>query len=199
MRFPGRDIVFDGGPKSGARPLGDVVCKVMPWTGGNSAIRQDPYPCPAAALRIVNGRLDDADAVWTKEAKGQDVLSAEARVKLSKPQTISAVAVYEDVSGPVPRGGGDAAETATPRFAVYAKEAKSGRLVRLGAKFDNTSLINVFAGPDVPVDEILYLWAARESTAIDGFVRPTEIEIYAGDDLDSVLEEPLGDDDPLGL
>jgi outer membrane protein assembly factor BamB len=198
MRFPGRDIVFDGGPKSGARPLGDVVCKVMPWTGGNSAIRQDPYPCPAAALRIVNGRLDDADAVWTKEAKGQDVLSAEARVKLSKPQTISAVAVYEDVSGPVPRGG-DAAETATPRFAVYAKEAKSGRLVRLGAKFDNTSLINVFAGPDVPVDEILYLWAARESTAIDGFVRPTEIEIYAGDDLDSVLEEPLGDDDPLGL
>ena len=199
MRFPGRDIVFDGGPKSGARPLGDVVCKVMPWTGGNSAVRNEPYPCPAAALRIVNGRLDDADAVWTKEAKGQDVLSAEARVKLSKPQTISAVAVYEDVSGPVPRGGGDAAETATPRFAVYAKEAKSGRLVRLGAKFDNTSLINVFAGPDVPVDEILYLWAARESTAIDGFVRPTEIEIYAGDDLDSVLEEPLGDDDPLGL
>jgi len=198
IRFPGRDIVFDGGPKSGARPLGDVVCKVMPWTGGDSAIRNEPYPCPAAALRVVNGRLDDADAVWTKEVQGDGILSAEARVKLTKPQTISAVAVYEDVSGPVPRGGG-VAETATPRFAVFAKEAKSGRLLRLGAKFDNTSLVNVFAGPDVPVDEILYLWAAREATAIDGFVRPTEIEIYAGDDIDSLLEEPLENDDPLGL
>ncbi len=29
MRFPGRDIVFDGGPKSGARPLGDVVCQQL--------------------------------------------------------------------------------------------------------------------------------------------------------------------------
>jgi outer membrane protein assembly factor BamB len=198
MRFPGRDIVFDGGPKSGARPLGDVVCKVMPWTGGNSTVRHEPYPCPAAALRIVNGRLDDADAVWTKEAQGQDVLSAEARVKLSKPQTISAVAIYEDVSGPVPRGGG-AAETAAPRFAVYAKEAKTGHVRRLGAKFDNTSLVNVFAAPDVPVDEILYVWASREATTIDGFVRPTEIEIYAGDDIDSVLDEPLENDDPLGL
>jgi hypothetical protein len=35
------------------------------------------------------------------------------------------------------------------------------------------------------------MWAGRESTTIDGFVRPTEIEVYAGDDLDSVLDEPL--------
>jgi hypothetical protein len=39
----------------------------------------------------------------------------------------------------------------------------------------------------------------REATTIDGFVRPTEIEIYAGDDIDSVLEEPLENDDPRGL
>ena len=199
IRFPGRDIIFDGGPKSGSQPLGDVVCKVTRWTGGDSTVRHEPYPCPAAALRIVNGRLDDAEAVWTKEAKGDEILSAEARVTFSQPQTISAVAVYEDVSGPVPRGV-DAAETATPRFAVFAKEAKSGRLLRLGVKFDNVSLVNVFAGPDVPVDEIVYMWAGRESTTIDGFVRPTEIEVYAGDDLDSVLDEPLetGADD-LGV
>jgi hypothetical protein len=49
------------------------------------------------------------------------------------------------------------------------------------------------------VDEILYVWASREATTIDGFVRPTEIEIYAGDDIDSVLEGPLENDDPLGL
>ena len=198
IRFPGRDIVFDGGPKSAARPLGDVVCKLTPWTGGNTTVRSSPYPCSAAALRVVNGRLADADSAWTTEAKGDEILSAEARVKLSKPQTISAVAVYEDVSGPVPRGG-DAAETSTPRFAVFAKEAKSGRLVRLGAKFDNTSLVNVFAGPDVPVDEILYLWASREAATIDGFVRPTEIEVYAGDDLEAALDEALEEADPLGL
>ena len=59
--------------------------------------------------------------------------------------------------------------------------------------------MSVFAGPDVPVDEIIYVWASREATTIDGFVRPTEIEIYAGDDIDAILEEPLKDENLLGL
>ena len=198
MRFTGRDIVFDGGPKSGSRPLGDFVCMVKPWTGGNSTVRHEPYPCAAAALRLANGRLDEPDAVWTKEANADGILKAEARVKLSKPQSISAVAIYEDVSGPVPRGSA-AVETTTPRFAVFAKEAKTGRWRRLGAKFDNVNLVNVFAGSDEPVDEIVYVWASREETTIDGFVRPTEIEIYAGDDVEAILDEPVADDDPLGL
>lgn len=198
MRFAGRDIVFDGGPKSASRPLGAMTCMVKPWTGGNSTLRNEPYPCPAAALRLVNGRLDEPDAVWTKEAVGEGIHSAEARVKLSKPQTISAVAVYEDISGPVPQGNA-ALETIAPRFAVFAKEAKTGRWRRLGARFDNANLVNVFVGPDVPVDEILYVWAGREDTTIDGLVRPTEIEVYAGDDVDALLEEPVGEDDPLGL
>jgi outer membrane protein assembly factor BamB len=198
MRFTGRDIVFDGGPKSGSRPLGDFVCTVKPWTGGNSTIRHEPYPCPAAAVRMANGRLDDPNAVWTKEARADGILKAEARVKLAKPQTVSAVAVYEDASGPVPTGAA-AVETTTPRFAVFAREAKTGRWRRLGVKFDNVNFVNVFAGSDVPVDEILYVWASREETTIDGFVRPTEIEIYAGDDLEAVLDEPVAEDDPLGL
>lgn len=198
LRFTGRDIVFDGGPKAVTRPLGDLVCQVTPWTGGVSGIRTEPYPCPAAALRLVNGRLDDADAVWTTKARGEKVLSAEARVKFSKPQTISAVAIYEDASGPVPVGD-TAVETTTPRFAVFAKEAKTGQWRRCGVKFDNVNLVNVFAGADVPVDEILYLWASREAATIDGFVRPTEIEIYAGDDLEAALDEPGAADDPLGL
>jgi hypothetical protein len=119
-------------------------------------------------------------------------------VKLAKPQTVSAVAVYEDASGPVPTGAA-AVETTTPRFAVFAREAKTGRWRRLGVKFDNVNFVNVFAGSDVPVDEILYVWASREETTIDGFVRPTEIEIYAGDDLEAVLDEPVAEDDPLGL
>ena len=198
LGFPGRNIVFDGGPRATSRPAGDLVCSVKPWTGGNSTLRHEPYPCPAAALRLVNGQLEESDAVWTKEAVGEEIHSAEARVKLVKPQTIAAVAIHEDTSGPVP-GRAAALETVSPRFAVYAKEAESGRWRKLGARFDNESLVNVFAGPDVPVSEILYVWAGRDATTIDGHVRPTEFEVYAGDDLDALLEDPLEASDDLGL
>jgi outer membrane protein assembly factor BamB len=198
LRFPGRDIVYDGGPKAASRPLGDVTASVVPWTGGNTTLRSAPYPCPAAALRLVNGRLDEPDAAWTKEVGGEEVARAEARVKLSKPQTIAAVAIYEDPSGPVPTATA-ALETVSPRFAVYAKEAGSGSWRRLGSRFDNESLVNVLAGPDGPVDELLYVWAGRDDAAtIDGLVRPTELEIYAGDDLETLLDDPLEDDDDLG-
>ena len=196
--FPGRNVLFDGGPKAASRPLGDVTCTVKPWTGGNSTLRWQPYPCPAASLRLVNGTFEEPDAVWTKEARAEGIHSAEAIVKLVRPQVVSAVVIHEDTSGPVPSGNA-AFETVSPRFAVYAKEAESGRWRSLGVRFDNASLVNVFAGPDAPVSEILYVWAGRDATTIDGFVRPTELEVYAGDDLDTLLDEPLEVTDDVGL
>jgi hypothetical protein len=199
LRFPGRDIVFDGGPKAASRPLGTVTASVVPWTGGNSTIRSAPYPCPAAALRLVNGRLEEPDPVWTNEIAGEAVARAEARVRLAKPQTIAAVAIYEDPTGPVAAGSA-VRETVAPRFGVYAKEAKSGRWRKLGSRFDNASLVNVFAGADVPVDELLYVWAGRDDAAtLDGLVRLAELEVYAGDELDELLDEPLESDDDLGF
>ena len=175
-----------------------MTCTVKPWTGGNSTLRWQPYPCPAASLRLVNGTFEEPDAVWTKEARAEGIHSAEAIVKLVRPQVVSAVVIHEDTSGPVPSGNA-AFETVSPRFAVYAKEAESGRWRSLGVRFDNASLVNVFAGPDAPVSEILYVWAGRDATTIDGFVRPTELEVYAGDDLDTLLDEPLEVTDDVGL
>ena len=183
LGFPGRNVMFDGGPRSKTRPLGDLACEVKPWTGGSSIVRWAPYPAPATALRLVDGILCDQETIWTKEISGLDVESAEARVVFAKPQTLAAIVVYEDNAGPVatPRG---VAETVSPHFGVFVREAKTKQWRRIGLRTGNVNLVNVFPCPDVPVDEVRYFAAPRnDADTTDGLVRLAEIEAYSADEL----------------
>jgi len=195
--FQGPNLLFDGGLAAKTEPLGTLACEVKPWTGGNSTLRHQPWPCPQAALRCVDGVLADQETLWTKEATGSDVDWADGRVKFKRPQTLTSIAIYEDNTGPVPSGSGVQERTA-PHYAVYVREAKTRQWRRVGHVVDNTQLVNIFECPPVPVDEIHYLWAGRRDAGrIDGFVRMAEIEAYADEVavmLDSVLD---GADDLL--
>ncbi len=186
----GRNVLYDGGPASKAKPLGNLACDVKPWTGGSSLVRNEPYACPQAALRLVDGVIANQETAWTQEAKGAEVDHANGYVRFRAPQTLSAIAVYEDPSGPVPSGSGVAERTAM-RYAVYVRTAKTRQWVCVGRVSENTQLVNLFACPDEPVDEIRYLWAGRNDAArMDGIVRMAEFEAYA-DDL-GVMMDALG-------
>lgn len=184
MAFGGRNVIFDGGAAAGSRPAGALTCQVKPWTGGNSTIRHAPYPCPQAALRLVDGVIANQETAWTTEARGEGVEFAEAVVHFKKPQELRAIAVYEDNSGPV-AGEQDVKERTALRYGVYVREAVSGQWRQIGQVANNTQLVNVFPCPAVPVDQIRYFWAGRHDTArTDGLVRMAEIEAYSADDLD---------------
>jgi len=184
LLFPGRNVLFDGGPAARSNPSGDLTCEVKPWTGGSSLVRSAPYPCAQASIRCVDGILANQETAWTLEAKGGDVACAEGRIHFRRPQSLAAIAVYEDTAGPVIDGAG-VRETVAMRYGVYVREAKTKRWLRVGLADSNTDLVNIFECPPVLVDEILYFWAGRNDAGrTDGVVRMTELEAYSADDLD---------------
>jgi outer membrane protein assembly factor BamB len=177
--FKGLNLLLEGGPKARRQPVGDLECTVFPWTGGSTLVRTQPYPCVQSALRMVNGRIGDEDSAWGPSASGSAVDRATGVVRFRKPQTLTAIAIYEDNTGPVLSGDGVLEKTAS-RFGVYVRKAGAKDLTYVGHVTDNTQLVNVFACPSVPVSEIHYVWAGRtDSGKTDGPVRMAEIEAYA--------------------
>ena len=192
MSFGGRNLVYDAGPQSDARPAGSLSCLVRPWTGGNSTLRHEPYPCADAALRLVDGVIGNQESMWTKEAQGTQIASADGRVRFKKPQQVRAIAIYEDNSGPIATAGGVSEKTAM-HYGVYVRIAKTQRWQQIGHVVGNTQLVNIFAGPPVEIDEIHYFWAGRNDSAhTDGYVRATEIEAYSSDELSDLLDNVDG-------
>ena len=192
--FQGPNLLLEGGPKAVRAAAGDLACVVVPWTGGSSLVRSAPFPCVASSLRMVNGRIAGEDTLWGPSAQAADVDSATGVVRFKKPRVLTSIAIYEDHTGPVLTQAG-VAEKVSPRYGLFVRQAGSPNLIPVGHVVDNRNLVNVFACPPGPVEEIHWLWAGRADTAsTDGPVRMAEIEAY-GEDLDDLLEEPL--DDPL--
>lgn len=192
--FRGPNLLLDHGPRSDTDPRGSLSCEVRPWTGGNSTVRHEPYPCPRAAQRAVDGVIANQKSAWTTEATGKKVQSAEGMVRFDEPETLTSIAIYEDNTGPVPTGKGVKEKTAM-RYGLYVRNAESKRWVSLGPVTGNTHLINVFECPDFAIDRIRYFWAGRSlAHRTDGVVRMLELEAYA--DEMSVLMEDAPEEGP---
>ena len=194
LGFQGPNLLLEGGPQGKRAAAGDLVCSVQPWTGGSSLVRAAAYPCPKSALLMVNGRLVGDDTAWGPAGTGADVDSATGVVRFKKPRSLTAIAVYEDPSGPVVTPAG-AAERASSRYGVFVRRPGRRDLVPIGHVVDNTNLVNVFPCPPEPIEEIHWIWAGRaDMSRTDGPVRMAEIEAY-GEELEDLLEDPT--DDPL--
>lgn len=211
MNFGGRNLVFDSSAKTtlerdtprataqrldstagtgttgNAKPVGNLTSLVMPWTGGNSTLRHEPYPCPLTSLRLVDGVIANQETAWTTQARGKDIDRAECRVRFKTPQEVASIVIYEDNAGPLADKNG-VKERTTSRFAVYVHDAVARQWRPAGVIVDNQQLVHVFACPAKKIDEIQYFWAGRNDSAkTDGLVRLAELEVYSADELSGVL------------
>ena len=194
LGFQGPNLLLEGGPQGKRAAAGDLVCSVQPWTGGSSLVRAAAYPCPKSALLMVNGRLVGDDTAWGPAGTGADVDSATGVVRFKKPRSLTAIAVYEDPTGPVVTPAG-VAERASSRYGLFVRRPGRRDLIPIGHVVDNTNLVNVFPCPPEPIEEIHWIWAGRaDMSRTDGPVRMAEIEAY-GEELEDLLEDPT--DDPL--
>jgi len=194
--FKGPNLLLEEGPNGRRASAGDLECTVFPWTGGNRLVRTKPYPCLKSALRMVNGRIANEDTVWGPSASGAKVRHATGIVHFKMPRTLTAIAIYEDNTGPV-FGRNAVREKTASRYAVYVRKVGAAEkdLTYVGHVVDNTQLVNIFTCPPVDVSEIHYFWAGREdSDKTDGPVRMAEIEAYA-DEMGLLLDDDLGGDE----
>jgi hypothetical protein len=202
IRFRGRNVLLDGGPSSSAKPYGAFDCMLYPIRGEAGFV----YPtinCRTFALQLVNGVIANRPTSWGKingrvEDGGTTVASADAVVQLNKPSVISAIAVYEDGTGPVLIGASVRERTAM-RYAVEVS-TKSGQWSRIGVVTENRQLVNIFPCPTNTITGIRYVWAGRHDDVnlnrTDGFVRTGQIEAYVEDmglDLDDIMKTDKGD------
>jgi len=82
---------------------------------------------------------------------------------------LGALAVYEDTSG---------AAHYTDTYALFGREAKTGRMVQLGGVTENKNAFNLFVFPKMQLESITYLWL--KST--DGHVRIAEFEGFLAEE-----------------
>ena len=174
LRFPGRNLLFDGGPSARSKPAGTLTCTGYPHQDGSNT-EKVPFTRRDAALRLVNGLLANQETAWAGGVDAADIV-----VSFTKPQSLSALVIYEDASGPI-SGGDRVRELATPRYSVDAITAK-GASIRLGLLHDNTQLINIFPCPTDAITGIRYTWASRFDGVFkglsDGTVRMAQMEAY---------------------
>ncbi|HUT59351.1 MAG TPA: PQQ-binding-like beta-propeller repeat protein [Phycisphaerae bacterium] len=198
VRFPGRNLLFDPGPTSRSTPAGTLTFTAFPWNDGDSSTSDSPVNNPVAALRLVSGVIANQETAWGEAGR---VDKAEVLVRFKSRQTLSAIVIYEDASGPAPSGD-RVRERATTRYGIEVRNAATGEWSRLGHVVDNTQLINIFECPSFDINQIRYTWAGRHDHDIgrtDGAVRMAQFEAYrAGDalDVDDLLNEK---DDGLRL
>ena len=154
------------------------------------------YPtinCQTFALQLVNGLIANRPTSWGKingrvDDGGTSVASADAVTRFSNPTALSAIAVYEDMSGPIIEG--KVRERTAIRYAVEVHNA-TGNWERIGVLTDNRQLVNIFPCPAYKIDGIRYAWAGRNDDTngrTDGHVRTAQIEAYAADDVKSIGE-----------
>jgi len=192
------DAVELAGGAKGSPPRGTVNCQVVPWTGGNSTIRWRPWDCPQTALRMTDGLIGNQDTKWQEVRDmntGSSIKYAHAIVSFKKPETLTAIAIYEDNAGPIPSGNG-VLYTTSLHYGVYVRHAKTRRPQRVGYVVENTNLVNVFTFPPIEADQVLYFWAGREFTSrTDGLVHTAEIEAYSTEEADLDHEKDEGGDE----
>ncbi len=182
IRFPGPNLLFDGGPGSGSQPAGALVLTSYPWeNGANNA--KIPYTHPSVSLRLVNGLVANQESAWDG-AGGVDY--TDIRGTFDKPKSLSVVAIFEDPSPPQVSGNG-VSERVTSRYALNLG-SKSFRV------YDNTQLFQMFECPSEKISSFYYLWAGKfeaQRGLTDGAVRTMQIEAYAEDDIESTLINQL--------
>jgi outer membrane protein assembly factor BamB len=186
LKFPGSNVLFDGGPASGSQPAASPICTVYPWQDGTNQ-EKIPYTVPSASLRMVNGQLVNQDIVW---AGARGVEYTDIRIPFKKGRKLSAVAIYEDVSGP--RVTGDlVTEILSSRYFISVRNADTKQWVPLGRVINNQQAINIFACPDFNIDEILYVWAGKQDAVYkqmtDGSVRIAQFEVYGAEDVSDMI------------
>ncbi len=200
IRFRGRNVLLDGGPSSSAKPYGAFDCMLYALSDGNSATVEVNVKSPSVGLQLVNGAIANNKTIWAKiSGRPEGELAyADAVAQFSKPSVISAIAVYEDVTGPVINGASVRERTAM-RYAVEVSN-KSGQWSRIGVVTGNRQLVSIFPGPTNTITGIRYVWAGRHDDVdlnrTDGFVRTGQIEAYVEDmglDLDDIMKTDKGD------
>ncbi|MDA1088435.1 MAG: PQQ-binding-like beta-propeller repeat protein [Verrucomicrobia bacterium] len=188
MQFPGKNVLFDGGPGSNTEPYGTFDCTLYALPDGVSATREIDTKHPDVGLRLVNGTIANHKTDWDSIARKEGVVAyAVAATHFDRPCELSAVGVYEDISGPVFKSDSVRERSAT-RYSVEVHKLKGG-WVRVGTVIDNTQLVNIFPCPEGQIDGIRYVWAGRYDdmtrNRTDGYVRTAQIEAYmSADDID---------------
>jgi hypothetical protein len=91
-------------------------------------------------LRLVDGVIGNQESMWTKEARGTAIASADGHVRFKKPQQVRAIAVYEDNTGPIATTAGTTEKTAM-HYGLFGREAKSQRWLRIGHVVDVDGLL----------------------------------------------------------
>jgi outer membrane protein assembly factor BamB len=188
MKFPGRSVLFDGGPGSRSKPAGTLVCKMYHPAADNttSAYTEE---IPSVGLRVVNGLIANQPTEWGKTLA---LDTADLATGFKTPVALSALVVYEDLTGPVPSGENSVRERAAMRYAVEVCNEK-GQWERIGGVSENRQLVNIFLCPAYPIKGIRYVWGGRlddELMRTDGFVRMAQFEAYATEsdiDVDNLL------------
>ncbi len=190
IRFPGRNMLFDGGPGSGSKPSGAFTCMLYALNDGVTATQEIDVKSPTVPLLLVNGAIANNKTVWDKiSGRPEGVLAyADAVVRFDRPSALSTIAVYEDTTGPVITEGESVRERTAFRYAVEVRST-AGQWARIGVVSENRQLVNIFPCPEYEIDSMRYVWAGRHDDMdlgrTDGFVRTAQIEAYvSGDALD---------------
>jgi hypothetical protein len=193
LKFPGKNVLFDGGPGSGSNPAGSLSITAFPVDDGVSSTKEEPYTCPTFALKMVNGQIANQETAY---GKAPEVSKAEWVVGFQRAQTLSSIVVYEDPAGPAPAGE-EVKERATPRYGIDVCTA-GGQWTRLGQVVDNTQLINIFPCPTNAIIAIRYIWASNYDNVSrgrgDGAVRGMQFEAYSVEDVGSIIQDKLESD-----
>jgi len=183
----------------GAEPTerGWIECEFHRWGGGDSTFKKWSWKAPRRALGLVDGLIGNQETKWQEApdaVTGTSISHATAKVAFKRPETLSAIAIFEDNRGPVPSGDA-VAEMTSMHYGIYI----NGR--RVGYVVGNTNLLNVFTFPAVETRTIEYFWAGREfADRTDGMIRMAEFEAYSAEDTDLRLDEPTDiTDDGLRL
>jgi hypothetical protein len=115
-----------------------------------------------------DGKLIDQPTSWLgKPVAGSTHATLE--IKFDSPVSLGALAVYEDTTN---------AQHYTDSFALFAREAKTGRMVQLGSVIENKNPFNLFVFPKLQIESITYLWLKSG----DGHVRIAELEGYLAEE-----------------
>jgi len=167
MRFPGRSLLFDGGPGTDSQPAALPDCTGYPHQDGTNK-EKIPFKARTAALQMVNGILANPNPRW---AGGVD--NAEIVVKLDRPRKLSCIAIFE-------------AGVPSTRYSIdVSGKTKAGQpaSARIATVFDNTQFVNLFPCPDFEVSHIRYVWAGRFDGTFKGLGNAAaciaQFEVYA--------------------
>ena len=197
MKFQSRNFLLNRdagkmGARKGPLPRGEIKCDVVPWRGGVSYIRWQPWDAPKSAFRVTDGFIGNQETKWQETrdvSTGSAVKMANAYVTFRKPELINAITIYEDNRGPVVSGKG-VKEMTSAHYGVYIHEVETNKTRRVGYVAGNSNLVNVFTFPAVKIDKIHYFHAGRPYVGMtDGMVRMAEFEAYSTEEAELDMDD----------